>query len=101
MSFRRRASPPDRGPDAAAAARRRRGSLSPGGCRLSDALVPARLIVIGFDDCGDGRFVYEHAVVLYPHEGRSDYVEHRDVLVAGYRRVAALGDEVERELPTS
>jgi hypothetical protein len=39
--------------------------------------------------------------VLYPHEGRSDYVEHRDVLVAGYRRVAALGDEVERELPTS
>jgi Ser/Thr protein kinase RdoA (MazF antagonist) len=56
--------------------------------------------LLDFDDCGDGWYLFELAVALFPIEDRADFPERRDALVRGYRRIAPLPDEHLAELPT-
>ncbi len=56
--------------------------------------------IIDFDDSGDGWYGHELAVALYPHQGTGGFRERRDALVAGYRRVGDLPEELIAELPT-
>ncbi|MGX6448023.1 phosphotransferase enzyme family protein [Patulibacter sp. S7RM1-6] len=55
--------------------------------------------VIDFDDSGESWYALELAVALYPFEGEPAFAARRDALVAGYRAVAPLPDELLRELP--
>jgi Ser/Thr protein kinase RdoA (MazF antagonist) len=57
-------------------------------------------IVIDFDDCGPGWYLYEIASVLYPLEDDSRFAEYRDALVAGYRGEGELTDAMLAHLPT-
>jgi Ser/Thr protein kinase RdoA (MazF antagonist) len=59
-----------------------------------------RAVVIDFDDSGDGWYLYELAVALYPHEGSADFDARRTALIEGYRSVAGLPEELVAELPT-
>lgn len=56
--------------------------------------------VIDFDDCGDGWYLHEFAVALYPHDQTPGLDERRDALVAGYRAVRELPEEHLAQLPT-
>lgn len=56
--------------------------------------------IIDFDDSGDSWYLYELAVALYPHDRSPSLSERRDALIAGYRRVRELPDELIVELPT-
>ena len=58
------------------------------------------VVIIDFDDSGDGWYLHELAVALYPHEGAPDFGDRRDALVDGYRSVGELTDELLAELPT-
>jgi len=57
-------------------------------------------VVIDFDDCGYGWFLYELAVALFPTQGVPGFTLRRDGLITGYRRVHALPDDALAELPT-
>jgi Ser/Thr protein kinase RdoA (MazF antagonist) len=56
--------------------------------------------IIDFDDSGDSWYLFELASALYPHDRTEGYAERRDALVAGYRHVRDLPDELLAELPT-
>jgi Ser/Thr protein kinase RdoA (MazF antagonist) len=56
--------------------------------------------IIDFDDCGEGWFVHDIAVALYPHENRADLQNRLVALVAGYRHEGTLTDQMLAELPT-
>ena len=56
--------------------------------------------IIDFDDSGDSWFLYELASALYAHDRTAGFGERRDALVAGYRRIRELPDELLAELPT-
>jgi Ser/Thr protein kinase RdoA (MazF antagonist) len=56
--------------------------------------------IIDFDDCGASWYMHDIAVALHPHDQSDGMLERRDALVAGYRRVADLPDELLAELPT-
>lgn len=79
-----------------------RFGLIHGDLGFENALVlpDGRVVVIDFDDCGESWFVHELAVALYPEEGTDRFAERRDAVIAGYRRVRVLKDELLAELPT-
>jgi Ser/Thr protein kinase RdoA (MazF antagonist) len=56
--------------------------------------------IIDFDDSGDSWYLFELASALYPHDRSDGFDERRDALVAGYRHVRELPDELLAELPT-
>ena len=56
--------------------------------------------IIDFDDCGEGWFVHDIAVALYPHANRADFKDRLAALVAGYRHKGTLTDHMLAELPT-
>ena len=56
--------------------------------------------IIDFDDSGASWYVYELASALYQHDRGESFGERRDALVAGYRHVRELPDELLAELPT-
>jgi Ser/Thr protein kinase RdoA (MazF antagonist) len=56
--------------------------------------------IIDFDDSGDSWYPFELASALYPHDRTEGFAERRDALVAGYRHVRDLPDELLAELPT-
>ncbi len=56
--------------------------------------------IIDFDDSGDSWYLFELASALYPHDRTDGFDERRDALVAGYRHVRELPDELLAELPT-
>jgi Ser/Thr protein kinase RdoA (MazF antagonist) len=56
--------------------------------------------IIDFDDSGNSWYLFELASALYPHDRGEGFGERRDALVAGYRRVLELPDELLAELPT-
>ena len=55
--------------------------------------------IIDFDDSGDSWYLFELASALYPHDRSDGFDERRDALVAGYRHVRELPDELLAELP--
>jgi Ser/Thr protein kinase RdoA (MazF antagonist) len=56
--------------------------------------------IIDFDDSGDSWYPFELASALYQHDRTEGFGERRDALVAGYRHVRELPDELLAELPT-
>lgn len=56
--------------------------------------------IIDFDDSGESWYLFELASALYPHDRSEGFGDRRDALVAGYRRVRELPDELLAELPT-
>jgi Ser/Thr protein kinase RdoA (MazF antagonist) len=56
--------------------------------------------IIDFDDSGESWYLFELASALYPYDRTEGLGERRDALVAGYRRVRELPDELLAELPT-
>jgi Ser/Thr protein kinase RdoA (MazF antagonist) len=56
--------------------------------------------IIDFDDSGDSWYLFELASALYPHDRTEGFGERRDALVAGYRHVRGLPDELLAEMPT-
>jgi Ser/Thr protein kinase RdoA (MazF antagonist) len=58
------------------------------------------ITIIDFDDSGDSWYPFELASALYPHDRSEGFDGRRDALVAGYRRVRELPDELLAELPT-
>lgn len=58
------------------------------------------ITIIDFDDSGDSWYPFELASALYPHDRTEGFDGRRDALVAGYRRVRELPDELLAELPT-
>jgi Ser/Thr protein kinase RdoA (MazF antagonist) len=56
--------------------------------------------IIDFDDSGDSWYPFELASALYPHDRTDGFGERRDALVAGYRHVRELPEELLAELPT-
>ncbi len=57
-------------------------------------------VVIDFDDCGAGWYLYELASALYPMEGTAGFDSRFEMLTGGYRDVLALPDDDIAELPT-
>jgi Ser/Thr protein kinase RdoA (MazF antagonist) len=69
--------------------------------RLANLLVDGNETrVIDFDDAGLGWFLYDFATAVSFMEDREDLDELLAAWVRGYRTVAALSDEEEREIPT-
>lgn len=49
---------------------------------------------IDFDDCGFGHYLYDLAVIFAGAWSQPDYPQRRDAVLAGYREVRPLGDEL-------
>jgi Ser/Thr protein kinase RdoA (MazF antagonist) len=69
--------------------------------RLANLLVDAGHVkVIDFDDCGGGWYLADYGAAFSFIEDRPDVPDLTAAWLRGYRRVAPLGVEEERELPT-
>lgn len=69
--------------------------------RLANLLVKgARTAVIDFDDCGYGWFLYDLATALSFIEARPDVPELVASWLKGYRKIASVPADVEKEIPT-
>lgn len=79
-----------------------RYGLVHGDLAFGNVLVPGGgpPVLIDFDDCGWGWYLWELAVPLAPFDGEPGFEERRDALVAGYRERRPLPDDELVELPT-
>jgi Ser/Thr protein kinase RdoA (MazF antagonist) len=69
--------------------------------RLANLLVEGdRTAIIDFDDCGDGWYLFDLATALSFLEERPDAPDLIESWLAGYRKVADVTKEIEREIPT-
>lgn len=69
--------------------------------RLANLLVEGdRTAIIDFDDCGFGWYLYDLAAALSFLEERPDAPELIACWLKGYRKVAEVPAEIEREIPT-
>jgi Ser/Thr protein kinase RdoA (MazF antagonist) len=69
--------------------------------RLANLLVEGdRTAIIDFDDCGFGWYLYDLAAALSFLEERSDVPELIACWLKGYRKVAEIPADMEREIPT-
>ena len=57
-------------------------------------------VLIDFDDCGWGWYLWELAVTLAPFDGEPGFDQRRDAIVEGYRLCRDLPDSELAELPT-
>jgi len=69
--------------------------------RLANLLVEDdRTAIIDFDDCGFGWYLFDLATALSFLEERPDVPELIDAWLTGYRRIAEVPADIEREIPT-
>lgn len=69
--------------------------------RLANLLVDGdRTAIIDFDDCGFGWYLFDLATALSFLEQRPDAPELIEAWLTGYRKVAEVPAEIEREIPT-
>lgn len=78
-----------------------RFNLVHGDMRLANLLIDGQSVkVIDFDDCGFSWFLYDCATTVSFFEDQPEVPELLDAWVRGYRRVAPLSAEDEREIGT-